>query len=267
MGELAEYIDAFALDNDGPIIDSVDPEIQPAMLHAFEKTNVPSHRWPTREDLHALYDGDSKKYYHQFGSTASKEELDQHYLSKCDTNRAPLAPDIRGFLLTCEAYRKPVGIVSHHPGHEIDARQRREGLRQHFCYLWGGRRDQNGKPVEKVEKLREYSRQINVPLERILMIGDMIPDQVAAKAAGMPFALFLPDFHDRSIVFPYPPDFYLRSYQELAWLMGWSWLHEEYEWPPRLTLAGGLLSGDFYSHFRFPSALSIVLTVLVTIRK
>lgn len=234
-GELRQYVDAFCFDSDGPVIDSALTEIEPAMQGTFEEVEVPPERRPKPIDLFTRYDGDAHKYYCAFGSKASREEHDRIYLSKVDTNRAPLSPEIKDFLLTREAYRMPAGVVSHHPGHEIRARYRREGILRHFTYIWGGRREANGDKVEKVVKIREYSRRINVPTERILMIGDMIPDQVAADEAGMPFALFLPHFKDRCLLFPHRPDFYLHSYGELAWLLGWSWIHaEEYEWPPRI---------------------------------
>jgi len=199
-------------DFDGPIIDSVRTELLPGVHNVCREANVPDQKLPTLEDFYWGYEPEWELWYKGLGADFSVPEIRKHYRARADNARAPLAPDVRGFLDLLTFWRIPRAIVSHHDSTLLRARLAREELSDYFGYVWGGFAD-------KAEKIREACQYHGTTPDRALLIGDTNAELYGAEDAGCDVAIVIYD-PTRSYLLKRRPKYYACSYWELAKKLG-----------------------------------------------
>lgn len=214
------------LDKDGVIHGTVDRCSYPAQQKVFEETNVPRYLWPTLEETLVQYNGNPHAIFKFFGSFADAETCRRIYWKWLNHYGPESLPPVRGtreLLELLEAEGKHSFLVSHHPQRETEEWLKNYGLRRHLNFVWGGRSDRFGLAVEKSHILKTYLKKLDVDPELVPYAGDMPTDQQAAFEAGMPFILVDIHFRDRSLLFPRPPDMYVRGPHEIVEALTSAW--------------------------------------------
>jgi len=134
-----------------------------------------------------------------------------HYLEHCvDTTR--LYPAVRETLDSLGG--KKLAVITNKPAAHTEKTLRAVGLTERFSVVFAGDSLPHKKP--RPEPLWEALRQLAVPREEALMVGDSRIDIDAARAAGVRVAAVSYGFRPREELRAAAPDFLLDRFDQLT---------------------------------------------------